>query len=100
MWCTRCWEDWIRCTTADVTAGLRELMMQQEFVKSPLYSAVFPVGDQDSAQLLLDSVGGDEKLARERSQVGGKPSDARKAGLLADSPPRSCLLSGCGLDGH
>lgn len=84
----------------DVTAGLRELMLEQEFVKSPLYSAVFPVGNQDSAQSLLDSVGGDEKMARERGLIKGRPSEARKAGLLLDSPPRTCALSGCGLAGH
>jgi hypothetical protein len=84
----------------DVTAGLRELMLEQEFVKSPLYSAVFPVGDQDSAQSLLDSVGGDEKLARERSLLKGRPGEVLKNRADWKSIPRGCALSSCGLASH
>ena len=84
----------------DVTAGLRELMLEQEFVKSPLYTAVFPVGDQDSAQSLLDSVGGDEKLARERSLLKGRPSEVLKNRPNWKSTPRGCALSSCGLASH
>jgi len=47
----------------DVTASLRALMLDQDFGFAPLYQGVFPIGSQDSAQLLLDSVGGDAGLA-------------------------------------
>lgn len=84
----------------DVTAGLRELMLEQEFIKSPLYTAVFPVGNQDSAQSLLDSVGGDEKLARERAAAAGRPSEVSKGRPDWKHVPRGCSLSSCGLASH
>lgn len=46
----------------DVTASLRELLRDQVFTKSPIYSAVFPLGYQDSPQYLLDTLGGDPNL--------------------------------------
>ncbi|MBI1827456.1 MAG: hypothetical protein HY287_05270 [Planctomycetes bacterium] len=48
----------------DVTASLRQLLQDQEFQDSPLYSDVFPIGHQDSVQYLLDSVGGDAAVAQ------------------------------------
>ncbi len=53
----------------DVTASLRQLMKGQTFRRAPIYSAVFPLGDQDSAQSLLDSVGGDEDKVLARSEA-------------------------------
>jgi len=57
----------------DVTASLRALTVDQDFGLAPIYEAVFPIGSQDSAQLLLDSVGGDASLAygkvQQRSSV-------------------------------
>ncbi|MDO8630294.1 MAG: matrixin family metalloprotease, partial [Phycisphaerales bacterium] len=52
----------------DVTASLSELLLDQEFAKSPIYTAVFPLGSQDSVQSLLDAVGGDVALARQKSE--------------------------------
>jgi len=46
----------------DVTASLRELMRDQVFARSPIYSAVFPLGHQDAPQYLLDTIGGDPSL--------------------------------------
>lgn len=48
----------------DVTASLRQLLEAQAFGRAPLYNSVFPLGDQDSARMLLDSVGGDEVAVR------------------------------------
>lgn len=50
----------------DVTASLSELMRPQVFTVSPIYGAVFPLGNQDGVRLLLDSIGGDESVARRR----------------------------------
>ncbi len=47
----------------DVTASLSELLQDQVFTRSPIYSAAFPVGYQDAVQYLLDAVGGDIDLA-------------------------------------
>ncbi|MEK7757947.1 MAG: matrixin family metalloprotease, partial [Planctomycetota bacterium] len=84
----------------DVTASLSELLFDQEFAKSPIYTAVFPLGSQDSVQSLLDAVGGDEALARQKSE--GR--DRSRLQLLSRpwSPPArtSGLFSGCGLHGH
>jgi predicted Zn-dependent protease len=84
----------------DVTASLNELLLDQEFAKSPIYAAVFPLGSQDSVQSLLDAVGGDEQFARTKSagrdktraEVQERPTLFRARGF--------CLLSGCGLEGH
>ncbi len=84
----------------DVTASLSELTLDQEFVRSPIYAGVFPLGDQDSVQSLLDAVGGDERAARgmsagrdkTRAQVKDRSSLFRARGF--------CVLSGCGLHEH
>ncbi len=46
----------------DVTASLQELLEDQVFARSPIYPAVFPLGDQDGVQYLLDAVGGDSAM--------------------------------------
>ncbi len=84
----------------DVTAGLRELMVDQEFAKSPIYAAVFPLGYQDSVQSLLDAVGGDESLARGKGILRSKTRAEMKARVAEPALRRTCLLSGCGLEGH
>lgn len=84
----------------DVTASLSELLLDQEFAKSPIYTAVFPLGFQDSVQSLLDAVGGDEALARQKS-VGRDRSRLKVSGLPSPPPARtSCLFSSCGLHKH
>jgi len=84
----------------DVTASLSELLLDQDFAKSPLYSAVFPLGNQDSVQSLLDSVGGDEELAHQKSQERDR-SRVQVRDRPGSPPARtSCMLSGCGLHGH
>jgi len=79
----------------DVTASLRQLMEDQYFGRAPVYSQVFPLGDQDSAQLLLDGVGGDPKVlvrsanAKFRRALHSRPSEV-------DPSARELLpLSGC-----
>jgi hypothetical protein len=82
----------------DVTASLRELTKDQHFRKSPLYSAVFPIGFQDAVQSLLDSVGGDPSFVR------FKESDADRHKVVIDDdeprvPARAGLhLSTCGAE--
>jgi len=84
----------------DVTASLNELLLDQEFTKSPIYAAVFPLGYQDSVQSLLDAVGGDEALARQKS-VGRYRSRLKMSGLPSLPPARtSSLFSSCGLHEH
>lgn len=84
----------------DVTASLSELLLDQEFAKSPIYTAVFPLGFQDSVQSLLDAVGGDEALARQKS-VGRDRSRWKVSGIPSPPPARtSCMFSSCGLHGH
>jgi hypothetical protein len=84
----------------DVTASLSELLLDQEFVRSPIYSAVFPLGAQDSVQFLLDAVGGDEDLARAAGEVREKITDRPPPKTAPLRSRRSCLLSSCGLHGH
>lgn len=81
----------------DVTASLRDLMRDQAFRVSGIYPAVFPIGDQNAVQYLLDAVGGDPVLAmetlrelKERGKVIAEPS----------GPPARDLfyLSTCGLE--
>jgi predicted Zn-dependent protease len=84
----------------DVTASLSELLLDQEFAKSPIYTAVFPLGSQDSVQSLLDAVGGDMALARQKSE-GRDRSRLQMLNRLWSPPARtSGLFSGCGLHEH
>ena len=86
----------------DVTASLNELLRDQALTRSPIYSAVFPVGYQDAVTYLLDVLGGDEQLAMaarpdrtrrtHRSILDGERSPARKGWRLSsccveETPP-------------
>lgn len=85
----------------DVTASLRLLMQDQSFTRSPLYSAVFPLGEQDAVERLLYAVGGDASLARElAAESRTKRSIFGGAELLpGEVPARSSgILGTCGLD--
>ncbi len=42
----------------DITASLRDLMINQTFTRSPLEPSTFPVGFQNAPTALIDSVGG------------------------------------------
>ena len=84
----------------DVTASLSELMLDQEFAQSPIYSAVFPLGSQNSVQSLLDAVGGDEEIARQKGAARDR-SRLKLRGAALPSPARTgCLFSSCGLGRH
>lgn len=50
----------------DITASLSQLLVEQSFRQSPLYSAVFPIGLQYGEQSLLNAVGGDFVPARQK----------------------------------
>jgi hypothetical protein len=60
----------------DVSASLAQLMSDQRFRDSGLAGDVFPIGTQDAAKRLVQSVGGDIELARapdEPDSVPAKP---------------------------
>lgn len=84
----------------DVTASLRQLMQVQAFGRAPIYSTVFPLGQQDSAQLLLDAIGGDENMARAAASVVFDSKDPvwQKS---SEVPARDLtILGGCHLHEH
>jgi hypothetical protein len=79
----------------DVTASLRQLMLDQTFGRAPIYEIVFPIGEQDSSQLLLDSVGGDAELLAEMHKQ--RPTRARLQ-TDRDRPARDSRAFGtCGI---
>lgn len=82
----------------DVTASLSQLTVDQYFGRAPLFADVFPMGSQDSALCLLESVGGDATLAFAKAAAAGKrmPSARDIAGPPARGAHRfsSCDL-GC-----
>jgi hypothetical protein len=82
----------------DVTASLRQLMVDQDFRRAPIYELVFPIGDQDSSQLLLDGVGGDRELVA--AMLKDRPRNARLMEATAGPPAREMMNFGtCALHG-
>ena len=82
----------------DVTASLRQLMDEQFFVRAPIYSQVFPLGDQDSAQLLLDGVGGDPKVLARASNAKEWRSVRSRETDFGQPARERMFLSGCELE--
>ena len=84
----------------DVTASLNQLLVDQDFRMSPLYTDVFPIGWQNALQLLVDAVGGDVDPTTAKGFDDAGPS--LKSFDDADGPParESLLLSTCGLGDH
>lgn len=84
----------------DVTASLSALMQDQSFALSPIYAAVFPIGNQGAVQYLLDTVGGDSDFLAAKSRA----MRSRVFSFADDDdrvPARELMkLSGCGLEGH
>ncbi len=82
----------------DVTASLNELLHDQDFGTAPIYEAVFPLGHQDSVQLLLDAVGGDAEVVQQKAQ--GRAAAVRRVREDSTEPParETLLLGTCGLD--
>jgi len=84
----------------DVTASLSELLEDQAFKESPIFAAVFPIGLEDSIQMLLDGVGGDAQVVRGKSEFTlrkpfSRPDDGDRR------PARTSLrLSLCPGHGH
>ncbi len=80
----------------DITASLRGLTADQAFRASPLHETVFPIGDQDSIDLLLGTLGGDAELADLK-----RAASEERSKVIFDSaglPDRSDFhLSTCGL---
>ena len=83
----------------DVTASLNQLLEDQAFRRSALYSEVFPIGAQDAVQLLLDSLGGDLLLTVSKyvDRSLAKDYEAMPDGPSARS---QFYLSSCGLEGE
>ena len=81
----------------DVTASLSELMRDQTFTRSEIYTAVFPLGFQDALRYLLETVGGDPAAFMERAKLAHLR--VRNLPLESKGPSaRSELrLSSCGL---
>ena len=81
----------------DVTASLAELMEPQVFAVAPLNPEVFPLGNQDAVQSLLDSVGGNPLLAAVKALRPNRDSITDKA-RVDRRPARSLVhLSSCGV---
>lgn len=83
----------------DVTASLTELLQDQGFTRSPLFTAVFPIGDQDAVDYLLDVVGGDRRIVW--NKVRPTPPLLRRRATDAKKGARGTLrLSTCCLGEH
>lgn len=80
----------------DITASLSQLMTDQAFETATLHPTVFPVGAQDSAAYLVDSVGGDaesfklvKRLAVRRRALNAHPREV-------DLPRDGLQFGSCG----
>jgi len=82
----------------DVTASLRELLVDQDFRLSPLNPMVFPIGYQDAIQSLIDTVGGDGSILRERQFMKDQDQSRFRAGPIEPPARNQFYLSTCGLD--
>ncbi len=81
----------------DVTASLNQLLKDQAFRRSALYTEVFPIGAQDALQLLLDSLGGD-LLLTVSNYVDGSLAKDYEAVPDGPSARSQFYLSSCGLE--
>lgn len=73
----------------DVTASLNQLLGDQTFNVSAIYSGVFPIGFQDAVSYLLDTVGGDLTTALAKVIRGG----VQRRGMHADKQERAARTS-------
>lgn len=82
----------------DVTASLSELMEDQAFGVSPIYEAVFPLGQQDAVQYLVDAVGGDTSAGRVAAQTAARRAASKGPPREKRAPARTHdMLSSCDL---
>ncbi|NOT00153.1 MAG: matrixin family metalloprotease, partial [Phycisphaerales bacterium] len=88
----------------DVSASLRQLMLDQAFRQSPLDAGTFPIGFQNAAVTLVESVGGDMELARESAAMQLQAAEPGVTALNAKTaemidlprvPFATCLCRGC-----
>jgi len=75
----------------DVTGTLRQLLTNQAFTRSPLHPEVFPAGDQDDLQTLVENVGGDLAVAEEAAAM--QKSLLGASAIPDDAPPARDDLS-------
>ncbi len=84
----------------DVTASLNQLLTDQHFRHEPIYSMVFPVGFQNSAQYLLDAIGGNAELVRLQGAL-KELERPRQRSVDVGPPARGhAIFSSCGLEDH
>ncbi len=79
----------------DVTASLNQLLQDQALSRSPVYSAVFPLGYQDAVQYLLDAVGGDPNLMASKWLRGDRRALSRQRTPSQLSARTTLRLSSC-----
>ncbi|MGD2108650.1 MAG: matrixin family metalloprotease [Phycisphaerae bacterium] len=90
----------------DVTASLREMLVDQAFTRSPIYSAVFGLGFQDAPRYLIDVVGGDPdvlatKTRRSSWRIARAVQESLRGGTELRKPARAqTRFSTCGLEDH
>jgi hypothetical protein len=82
----------------DVSASLSQLLLDQQFKRSPLDDLVFPLGSQDAAQLLLDTTGGDAELVRARQKAVNERVILSPRAVSGPSAYDACYLSTCALE--
>jgi hypothetical protein len=80
----------------DVTASLRELTYDQAFTRSPIYSAVFPLGYQDAPGYLIDVLGARPETTSVLTAFKRRPAAKYFDGDLIPARVRR-TFSGCGL---
>jgi hypothetical protein len=85
----------------DVTASLGRLLRDQSFMRAPVYSAVFPVGQQDAVRYLFDTLGGqaDTWFAKELVAMSRRAQEPEDEDGLPPAREHVCL-SGCCLHDH
>lgn len=84
----------------DVTASLGELMVDQSFARSPIYTAVFPLGLQDAVQYLLDAVGGDLASVPPKTYTAARRSPGLDDEAGRTPARKTFRLSSCSLGAH
>jgi hypothetical protein len=62
----------------DITATARQMLYPQTFGPAPLHETVLPVGQQDAAQLLADTVGGGLKISTAQLRIATDANDNRE----------------------
>ncbi len=84
----------------DVTASLSELMLPQEFRRSPVHGEVFPLGFLDEVQSLLDSVGGNPQFVFPLGPITPKKTDYFRSSIVGSGERSGLRFGSCALHRH